>query len=329
MDWSALKSRLLERGGAGRLPDVRLPVLPEAALSFLRESGAPNVDLGRLATILASDAGLSARLLRFVNSGAVGLSRTVDSVPRAVGLLGLKPSRAFVSVAAAEAATAALKSSIFHGPTLAATNLRRGLFARELASRLGVDDGLAFSAGLLQDVLLPVIAEERVEAYLAMLSPHSEGTLPEAEHRDLGWNHAEAGGALLLKWGLPDSVACCVWLHHDAEAVLADAELFATAAFPVALSALVPDGYRQADNGLRRLLAYEDREPRLDLDASAAAADALAEAMLPPSAPKSSLAQQIAAAREQRTVRRGTEGQSGFMAAVRLPGGPSVSCAAS
>lgn len=303
VDWCQLKAEL--RGNScdeQSLPEVRLPTLPQAATDFLSEVDAEDVRTDRLAAIIASDSGLSARLLRFVNSGAVGLRREIDDVAAAVRMLGLRPCRMFVSVAAAEAAVAGLKSSIFHGPTLASTHLLRALFAREVAVRTGADDGLAFSAGLLQDVLLPVIAEERVADYIAIISSDDGPPLPAAERLSLGWTHAEAAGSLLAGWGLPDNVVCCVWLHHDLPRVCADAELRQSAAYAVALSALLPDGYRQVSGGMATLLELSELDPRLDLDGVAARVDEQADRMLPAGAPRIGLARQIEAARRHRSA---------------------------
>jgi c-di-GMP phosphodiesterase len=50
----------------------------------------PNIEFGQLETLISRDVALSYRLLRYINSAFFGLRREVDSIGRALALLGLE-----------------------------------------------------------------------------------------------------------------------------------------------------------------------------------------------------------------------------------------------
>ena len=272
------------------LPLVEVPVLPEALARFLQASRRDDVSLNELGDIVESDAGLAARLLRHLNSGVFGLRQKVKSVARAISLIGLAQAKTFLLAAAVQEAAAQVASlsvgrELFHGPTLARVNLQRGLLARVLAEQMAarhraIDPETAFAAGLMQDVLLPVLCDECTDEYVALLSDADETTpLCDRERARFGWTHADATAMLLAEWGLPREVAACVLLHHRLPEVLADPVLAGSPALPVALAGLLPDGYQQSIDGLGQLFDLEDNLG-LNLDQAAARVDLQIEKML-------------------------------------------------
>lgn len=76
-----------------RLPSNKLAAL--RLLAVLRNS---NTDLEQVAELVSQDPSLSYRLIRFINSAAIGLATRVTSVRRAVAYLGLDAVRRWVSL---------------------------------------------------------------------------------------------------------------------------------------------------------------------------------------------------------------------------------------
>lgn len=58
----------------------------------------PEADIGQLSQLISQDPGLSYKLLRLINSAAIGLRREVDSIQQAVVLLGLERIRAWATL---------------------------------------------------------------------------------------------------------------------------------------------------------------------------------------------------------------------------------------
>ena len=92
---------------------------------------------------VAADPGLAVRLLKMVNSAAMGLPRRVDSVRTAVSLLGARRIQALAVLLAAQARSEA-------APVLATIALTRARMCEALARRDGVDEpAVHFTVGLL------------------------------------------------------------------------------------------------------------------------------------------------------------------------------------
>ena len=66
-----------------------LPRPPEAALRILAACADPHSELGAIAGLVAADPGLTADLLRIINSAYFGFDREIASIDLAVSLLGL------------------------------------------------------------------------------------------------------------------------------------------------------------------------------------------------------------------------------------------------
>jgi len=77
---------------------ARLPSNKLAALRLLAALRDPNTDLAQVSELVAQDPSLSYRLIRFINSAAIGLATRVTSVKRAVTYLGLDAVRRWVSL---------------------------------------------------------------------------------------------------------------------------------------------------------------------------------------------------------------------------------------
>ncbi len=75
----------------GELPT--LPALYEAILRTLRE---PDISAERLSDLIKKDIGMTAKILKFANSGYVGLKRKISSVIDAVSYLGIDYIRSII-----------------------------------------------------------------------------------------------------------------------------------------------------------------------------------------------------------------------------------------
>jgi EAL and modified HD-GYP domain-containing signal transduction protein len=115
----------------------------------------PACDLQTLDQVIASDAALSYRLLRFVNSAYFSLPRHVESVRDAVVLLGLNNVRVWASLLA-------IANGVEGPPELLRSSLIRARMAQILSRTLGsASPDAAFTVGLFSNlgVLLGVDLE--------------------------------------------------------------------------------------------------------------------------------------------------------------------------
>ncbi len=224
------------------LTNAQLPALPQSAIRLLELSQDPTNGPAEFAVPIESDPGLTGQVLRFVNSSYFGFSREISSVKLAITLVGIRTIKNFALWSAVFSLMPNPKCGPFDLKNLWQDSLRRALFARATGKLLGMKEAEEpFSAALLQDMAIPLLAKEAPAAYNKLLGARNDGAvrLSELERRIFGWTHAEAGAMIARQWNLPDEFAVLIEAHLDLEERLKDPANEA-AAISVGLSALLP-----------------------------------------------------------------------------------------
>ena len=267
-DWTRIRVEYLgERSQSILPPGIKMPMLPRAVMRFARESEQPDANAVKLGRIIETDAGLTAELLKYVNSAAFGLQSKAVSAQHAVGMLGVKASKLFLLTTAVRNAMRSTESKLINLQSFAATNLERALFARDVARQLRTDGELAFAAAMLQDFLLPLLTNERIDDYFEFIKRQRDTptSFTKFETTVFGWDHAEAAANVMFDWGFPDDLVCCVLFHHRGLKLLADDRLGRTTAAAIAVAALMPDPIEQVPDGMDQLIRLEKAWPAFDL----------------------------------------------------------------
>ncbi|MCC7121698.1 MAG: HDOD domain-containing protein [Gammaproteobacteria bacterium] len=169
------------------------------------------------AAVVIRDPGLTARLLRLVNSPYYGMSQRIETVSRAVMLVGMVELQKLVCSICAVQAFSRLSSAVTNMNSFWRHGVYTGLMSQAIARRLHVlHPERLFVAGLLHDIgtLLvnrryPEIAEETIRA-----SRGDEHLLQALEQQELGFDHALLGGLMLANWRLPATIADAIGYHH-------------------------------------------------------------------------------------------------------------------
>lgn len=180
----------------------------------------PDSSINELSNVVSADAAITVRLLHVVNSVYFGLMSRVDTVSRAVSVLGMQQVHDIV--------LATSVSSMFKGMSPANMNMTRfwsNSVMRALIARTGAEMVRAgdleryFVGGLLADLghlvlyqVEPMLAEQaQVHAEQESLPLH------EAERALLGTDYAEVGAALVEKWRLPPRLSASIagQIHPD------------------------------------------------------------------------------------------------------------------
>ncbi len=200
----------------------RLASLPEVYLRLHRVLSDPRSSAEDAARAIAEDPGLTARLLRIVNSAIYGLPQQVDTVTQAIRVVGTSQ---LLDLALATAVTRLFRQ-VPRGLLSMEEFWRHGLACaigtRTLAAhRAGVNLERFFVAGILHDIGRPVLFLTVPDvAVSAMLRSRETGELlHEVERELLGFDHAEVGAALLAAWNLPMGLRIAARGHHDPDGV--------------------------------------------------------------------------------------------------------------
>jgi len=192
--------------------------MPEVLARLAQVMEDPSAFPAALAEIIQGDPGLSARLLKVVNSPFYGFSQRIDTISRAVTIIGVQQ----LSALALGMAVMDLFKNVSHSTLDMRGFWRHSLAtacgARALASAVGLPNTERyFVGGLLHDVglLLLLLREPRRECAALELVRAEGWTLCGAERGILGIDHAKAGAALLRAWKLPQGLVQAADCHHE------------------------------------------------------------------------------------------------------------------
>ncbi len=211
----------IERGEkvAGALiQTVRTLVSPSAVYNRLVEvmnhalSSASDI-----ADVIATDQGLTARLLRLVNSSLYAPVSPIDSVTRAVAVIGTRELSNLALATSVVRQFRNIPGGLLDPESFWRHNFAVALTARYLGEQTEVSDPEAlFTAGILHDVGRAVLLMHFGAAFSASVErARREGRpLYEAERLENRCDHAAMGAAFLEMWSLPAVHVAVAGGHH-------------------------------------------------------------------------------------------------------------------
>ncbi|MHB8058891.1 MAG: HDOD domain-containing protein [Desulfuromonadaceae bacterium] len=177
----------------------------------------PRSSIDDISRIITEDQGLTARLLRLANSPMFGCYAKVDSITKAVTIIGTQQLRDLALAASVMGVFKGIPEELLNMTSFWRHCIACGIIARSLAVyRRESNVERLFVAGMLHDVGQVVLAAARPDVVRELLEEHRDtGRLYlELERERLGFDHAELGGALLKKWKIPSSIGEPVAFHH-------------------------------------------------------------------------------------------------------------------
>ncbi|HPX12457.1 MAG TPA: HDOD domain-containing protein [Syntrophales bacterium] len=198
------------------LNDPKIPTLPEVLYKINAILSDPNSSAYEIASAVSLDHALSARLLKIVNSPFYGFSHQIDTVFKAVSIIGTTQLGALVN--GVELVRALSKGSTrIHVRSFWKHAIAVGIISRFLATlrRMG-DPERYFMAGLLHDIgrLITSTVAPMHFTVAAARAERQQETLRSTEKEIMGMDHGEAGALLLGHWKLPFSLEQMVLFHH-------------------------------------------------------------------------------------------------------------------
>lgn len=199
-----------------------LPAMPQTAVAILNVSRDPKSGPAEYATVIEADPGLTIQILKFVNSSYFGFRNEITNIRQAISLVGTRTIKNFTLYTAVFSMVPNPQCQYFDLKKLWQDSLRRALFARRMAQVLGMKDAEEpFAAALLQDVAVPLLANEAPDAYLKLFgvrkNSNAKVRLSRLEEHVFGWTHAEAAGIVARQWNLPETFATLIESHLDVE----------------------------------------------------------------------------------------------------------------
>jgi putative nucleotidyltransferase with HDIG domain len=200
-----------------------LVTLPDIFIRINQLVENPNSSTSDIAQTVSQDPAFTVRLLRVANSSFYGFSSTIDTVSKAVSIIGTSQIRNLALSTSVANTFSGLPNQLVSMENFWRHSLYCGLVARKLAKLAGKCDAEAvFTAGLLHDigelVIFNRLPEQAKETLLLVLDGADELPVYKAEQQTMGIDHAQVGGELARQWNLPPMLEECIAFHHDIRA---------------------------------------------------------------------------------------------------------------
>ena len=197
---------------------VEVSTLPTIHFRLEEAINNPKKSMSDIAKVIRDDPGLTARLLRIVNSAFYNFPSRVETISQAVTIVGTQQLSALALATSVMKMFKGIESHVVSMDSFWRHSIACGLAARVLATmRRDTTPERFFVAGMLHDIGRLVLFTKLADKSQEILQRAHDGPmlLYEAEREALGFTHAVVGGMLLQIWKLPASLEEIAMFHHD------------------------------------------------------------------------------------------------------------------
>ncbi|MDR2870718.1 MAG: HDOD domain-containing protein [Deferribacteraceae bacterium] len=200
VDFDKIKIKILAKAES-------IPMLPRFVdkLITMTGKGVTEGSIDDVSREIRKDQGISGRVIRMVNSSFFGLRQQVNSIDRAIVLLGFQAIKS-LALAASAGSYYNKQFAMYNstGPVLWQHAYTTALIAEMLASELGMDTDSLYLAGLFHDIGKTIMVDFLVQ----------EVASAEDERRQLGIDHAEVAWLVVRRWKLSEDICTAIRHHH-------------------------------------------------------------------------------------------------------------------
>lgn len=190
---------------------------------FLRINGMindKNASFQEVGEVVALDAGLTARLLKVVNSPLYGHMSRISTISRAIAIIGLNDFHHLLLSTCAADMFKRIPSSLVNTTDFWVHSVYCAVVARQFAKLNGVLHAERFFvAGLLHQMGSLLIYDRMPDESREMLL-QAEGRfwqVAELERARWGFTYADVGGELARQWRLPENLCVMIGCHLEPE----------------------------------------------------------------------------------------------------------------
>lgn len=197
--------------------------LPDIYFQLREMISSPRFSANDIALVVAKDPALSARVLKIVNSSFYADQARIDTISRAVTLMGNENLRHLVFATTIGNSFNKIPNDLVDMTAFWLRSLNCAVMARLLAKKSAVlHCERLFLAGLLHDigslVLYTKLPGKSLQVLLA--ADHNRYLVADLEQEIIGFTHADVGSELIKLWGLPDSLSESILYYLTPEKAL-------------------------------------------------------------------------------------------------------------
>lgn len=197
---------------------IKLPTMPQVWMQLREAVADSSTNADDLARIISVDPKLTATVLSLVNSPLFGLPVKVETLTRAVTVLGTKEISGLAMCSVLISLFQDVNPDIIDVRSFWRHCVVTAIMGRNLALFAGYEEPERFFvAGLLHDLGRIALygSEPELGAMALALESMADMSLVEAEVKVFDFDHAMLGALLLQKWHMPSSVVFAVLSHHS------------------------------------------------------------------------------------------------------------------
>ncbi len=198
--------------------NVQLASPPEIFLKINKILDDPNGSLGEVTFLIEHDAGLTARLLKIVNSALYHFPSPVSSIRDAVKIIGYQELRDLVLATLVVDRFSSLPNGLISMRNFWMMSVRCALIAKFLAERHPQKQqlGASFVCGLLHEIGRLIVYQRLPEPSRAAVLLATRDNIPEfqAQRQVFGFDYYAVGAELARRWRLPQVIVSSIEFHE-------------------------------------------------------------------------------------------------------------------
>ena len=190
---------------------------PDVALRINQMVQSQAYSASQIAKEIETAPDIAAGILRLANCAIYAFPKAVESIHRAITLIGNEAVRDIVLAIAAKSTLGAVSAKTLDMGQFWRHSVYCAALARCLAQRDGgAHRDVLFTAGLLHDIGRLVIARQVPEVAAEIQRQECpDRPIHELELESLGFHHGTLGGLLAERWQFPETLVACIFYHHN------------------------------------------------------------------------------------------------------------------
>ncbi|HHJ15414.1 MAG TPA: HDOD domain-containing protein [Gammaproteobacteria bacterium] len=197
---------------------VELASLPSVVMQAMELLNSPNTSASDIGAVISQDPALTVRLLKIVNSAFYGFPSRIETISRAITIVGSLELTDLILGSCAIQVFEKIPNKLVDMEKFWEHSLYAGVIARILARYLRAPNTeRCFVMGLLHDIGALILYRQQPDKSRQALELSAERALPLniAEREIFGFDHGEVGAELMRSWNLPESFIEVTHHHHQ------------------------------------------------------------------------------------------------------------------
>ena len=196
---------------------LKLPEIPATVFELNEIISDPGASAHDIAKVINKSPSLATLLLRVVNSPFYGFQTQIDTISRAVTVIGVREISSLALGITAIKVFKAVPEDVVDMASFIRHSVGCGIVARILAARIDIaETEQLFVCGLLHDIGRLIVYQyfPGYAQHLLDVAANEQEILNRLEGKLLGDDHSAIGGALLEAWHLPATLRDNIVMHH-------------------------------------------------------------------------------------------------------------------